>query len=209
MSYILSIYKNPMNKLSTVSHSFRIYILLSIILVGSLTFNINNIHGLFLFSTASGQEVSITINTTDLINQGKYLNNIGNYTEALTYFDKVLSVDPNNTEALHGKGLTIDNFGNHTDAVEIYDEILTIDPDNMDTLASKGVVLYNTGNHAEAITNFEKVLTLNSSTSNRSMFDKGVSYYGLGKYQDAIDYFKKSLDVDPNNTLTLNNLGFA
>ena len=69
--------------------------------------------------------------------------------------------------------------------------------------------MYNTGNHTEAMKNFEKVLTLNFSTSNRSLFDKGVSYYGLGNYQDAIDYFKKALEVDPNNTLTLNNLGFA
>jgi tetratricopeptide (TPR) repeat protein len=148
--------------------------------VGSLIFFTNSIHGLFLSSIVSGQEESIISNSTGLINKGKYLNNIGNYTEAIIYFDKVLAAEPNNTEALHGKGLTIDNFGNHTDAVEIYDEILTIDPDNMDALASKGVILYNTGNHTEAIKYFKKVLTLNSSTSNRSMFDKGVSYYGLG-----------------------------
>ena len=87
-----------------------------------------------------GQEESLIISSTDLINQGKYLNNIGNYTEAIVYFDKVLAAEPNNTEALHGKGLTIDNFGNHTEAVDIYDEILGIDPNNMDALASKGVI---------------------------------------------------------------------
>src|SRR5690606_5290429 len=122
---------------------------------------------------------------------------------------KVLIAEPNNTEALHGKGLTIDNFGNHTEAVDIYDKILEIEPDNMDALASKGVVLYNTGNKEEAIKNFEKVLTLNYSSSNRSFFNWGVTHYGLGNYKNAIESFRIALQIDPKNSLTLNNLGFA
>ena len=137
MSYILSIYKIPMNKLFPSPLSFRVNIIWAVLLMGSLIFLTNSIHGLFLFSITSGQEESITINTTDLINQGKYLNNIGNYTEALAYFDKVLVVEPNNTEALHGKGLTTDNFGNHAEAVDVYDKILAIDPNNMDALLAK------------------------------------------------------------------------
>ncbi len=66
-----------MNKLSTTLHYFRISMMWSVILVCILTFYTTNVLGLFLMSTASGQEESININTTDLINKGKYLDNIG------------------------------------------------------------------------------------------------------------------------------------
>ena len=74
-----------MNKLSTSLHYFRISMMWSVILVCILTFYTSNVLGFFLMSIASGQEESI-INTTDLINKGKYLDNIGNYTKAYNIF---------------------------------------------------------------------------------------------------------------------------
>ena len=75
----------------------------AILLGSSLTLFTNSSHDLvFSYSVVFGQDESSSINNTDLIGQGKHMNNIGNYAKALTYFDKVLSTEPNNTEALHG-----------------------------------------------------------------------------------------------------------
>ena len=63
-----------MIKLFPTSSSFRVYIVGFVILVGNLIFFTNSIHSLFLSATVLGQDVSITNNSTGLINQGKYLN---------------------------------------------------------------------------------------------------------------------------------------
>ena len=160
-------------------------------------------------SVVLAEDESLTLDVSDLINHGNQLSNVGNYTEATTYFDRAINIQPNNTDALYGKGLALDNFGNHKNAIDIYNKILSIDPYNMDAMASKGVILFNTGNQTEALNYFQKVLTLKNNTTFRSMFDKGVSSYGVGDYAHAINYFKESLKSDPYNAMTLNNLGFA
>jgi tetratricopeptide (TPR) repeat protein len=39
-------------------------------------------------------------NVSALINKGRALYNLGNYTQAITYFDKALAIEPNATDAL-------------------------------------------------------------------------------------------------------------
>jgi tetratricopeptide (TPR) repeat protein len=38
-----------------------------------------------------------------LIEKGDFLDSIGNYRLAISYYDKALAIDPNNAEALNGK----------------------------------------------------------------------------------------------------------
>ena len=70
------------------SSPFRAYVGLFVIMVGSLLYFADGIYGLSLSPIVLGQEVSSTNNnSTSLINQGKYLDNIGNYTEAIKYLN--------------------------------------------------------------------------------------------------------------------------
>ena len=50
-------------------------------------------------------------NTDALINKGNALGSIGNFTEAIKYYDKALAIDLNNTDALDNKVLTQSNMG--------------------------------------------------------------------------------------------------
>ncbi|MGB8934325.1 MAG: tetratricopeptide repeat protein [Candidatus Nitrosopolaris sp.] len=56
------------------------------------------------------------------------LGSLGNYTGAIEYYDKALTIQPNDSYALDNKGLAFDNLGNHTGAIEYYDKALTINP---------------------------------------------------------------------------------
>jgi hypothetical protein len=72
-----------MNKLIPTQSSFGVYMIWPVLLAGILVFFTNGINGLFLSPAAFGQEKYIAINVTDLINKGKYLNNIGTYSESI------------------------------------------------------------------------------------------------------------------------------
>jgi tetratricopeptide (TPR) repeat protein len=44
----------------------------------------------------------------DLTTKGNFLNSIGNYKLAITYFDKALAINPKNVSALNGKKQALD-----------------------------------------------------------------------------------------------------
>jgi len=54
----------------------------------------------------------------------------GNYTGAITYFDKILKIDPNNVAALNNKGNAIVKQGNSYAAISYFNKALKIDPNN-------------------------------------------------------------------------------
>jgi tetratricopeptide (TPR) repeat protein len=65
-----------------------------------------------------------------LFNKGAALDNRGNYSEAIQYYDKVLAIYPKNFGALNNKGIALENLGNHSEAIQYYDKVLAIDPRN-------------------------------------------------------------------------------
>jgi tetratricopeptide (TPR) repeat protein len=81
---------------------------------------------------------------------------IGNYSQAITYYDKALAIDPKNVLAIIGKGYALDNIGNHTKAVMYYDKALAIDPRYIADLTHKGNFLIGIGNYKLAIMYFDK-----------------------------------------------------
>ena len=71
---------------------------------------------------------TITSNTTldevtFLNNKGLSLNSIGKFNESITYFDKVLAIDPNNTIALTQKANAFGGLGKYPEAITYYDKV--------------------------------------------------------------------------------------
>ena len=52
------------------------------------------------------------------------LDNLGNYTGAIEYFDKALTIQPNDTYALDNIGMALNHRGNYTEAIEYFDKAL-------------------------------------------------------------------------------------
>jgi lipoprotein NlpI len=53
-------------------------------------------------------------NVDVLTDKGIALNNIGNYTGAITYYDKALAIDPKYIYAINDKGIALNDLGNYT-----------------------------------------------------------------------------------------------
>ena len=67
---------------------------------------------------------------------------MGNYTEAIKYFDKALNMDPKHiVPLLGGKGNALDALGNYTGAILYYDRVLAINPSDKHALNNKGASL--------------------------------------------------------------------
>jgi tetratricopeptide (TPR) repeat protein len=89
-------------------------------------------------------------NEVALTGKGQSLDNLGNYTQAMSYIDKALAIDPNDKFALSGKGYVLNSLGNYSQAMPYLDKALAIDPNFKDALNGKGVSLEGLGSYTQA-----------------------------------------------------------
>jgi tetratricopeptide (TPR) repeat protein len=61
---------------------------------------------------------------------GWSLNRLGDYTQAISYLDKALEIDPKNIDALIFKAQALYNIGNRTGANYYFGKAFEIDPNN-------------------------------------------------------------------------------
>jgi tetratricopeptide (TPR) repeat protein len=154
------------------------------------------------------QTANNAIETADLLEQGFGLYSLGQYQEAITWYDKALSIDPNNIEALNYKGVALSNLGKNEEAINWYDKALAIDPNNVNVLNNKGVALSNLGKNEEAINWYDKALSIDPNNIEALNY-KGIALSNLGKNEEAINWYDKVLAIDPNNFNVFNNKGIA
>jgi tetratricopeptide (TPR) repeat protein len=69
------------------------------------------------------------------------LNNLDQYQQAITYFDKALEINPNYAYALAHKGDALSNLDQYQQAITYFDKALTIDPNNDHALSGKRLAL--------------------------------------------------------------------
>src|SRR6266568_2999237 len=123
------------------------------------------------YSSVTMMAFGVSSSTTNAtLNQVTMLNNkgnallsggLGNYTQAITYYDKALAIDPRYVLAIIGKGYALDGLGNHTKAITYYAKALAIDPRYIADLTNKGNFLNSLGNYRLSITYFDKALAIN------------------------------------------------
>jgi len=151
----------------------------------------------------------LTNKGTDLI------YNQANYSGAIGYFDKILSIDPNNVNAIFFKGAALSSLGESNQAIPLInkaiilsDKLLAKDPNNINLLTIKGRALNRLQNYTEAIKFFDKALAMDPNYK-YALANKGLALDRLGNYTEAIVYFDKALEIDPNFAYVLSIKGQA
>ena len=91
------------------------------------------------------------------VNQSAGVNNVTSlskksqaYEMAMKYYDKALSLDPNNTDILTNKGIILMKLEKYDEALVLFDGILHIKPDSVGALYNKALSLDKLGRYEEA-----------------------------------------------------------
>ena len=63
-----------------------------------------------------------------LLEQGKDYFGQAEYDKAISQFDQILIIDPNNVNALYYKGNTLSKIGKFDEVIPYYEKVLTLDP---------------------------------------------------------------------------------
>jgi tetratricopeptide (TPR) repeat protein len=85
--------------------------------------------------------VSANNQTDQYYNEGKNIAKLGQYTDAVTSYDKAIAINPDYAEAWFNRGVTLTYLGRHSEAVTSYDKAIAIKPDYAEAKQEREIAL--------------------------------------------------------------------
>lgn len=140
---------------------------------------------------------------------------VGQFADALTYFDSALSAIPVDatvsfkpSEVYFFRGGIYYLQKNFDSAAIDFSKYLELNPDSEYGYNARGVIYAKQGLSPNALSDFTKSLEINPRFST-AYSNRGLSYYYDGNYGDAIHDFNIAIQLDPDDILVYLNRGSA
>jgi tetratricopeptide (TPR) repeat protein len=114
---------------------------------------------------ASSLSVSKANIVENLMEQGNTLLDHGQYDEAIEVFDRVLPLDPNNSNAYNNKGSALNGLGRYEEGLASCETAIRFNPNNSMAYNNKGVALYLLGRYEEGIAAYNSALRIDPNNS--------------------------------------------
>jgi tetratricopeptide (TPR) repeat protein len=130
-------------------------------------------------------------------NEGVTHLNIREYEEAMSFFQKALSIIPDHPDFLLGKGDVLFAIGKYEDSYHIFASVLEKEPENVRALLRTGTALLKLNRNAEAIALFERGIALNDYDG-ELWLGKGIAQFNLGLQEQAAGSLRKAGRYKPN-----------
>ena len=112
------------------------------------------------------------------------LNEIGQYEEAISWYDKEISKNPSDPTPWFNKGNALDSLGKYAQAIYCFDVVLEILPNDTSALCKKAKILSKLGRLEVAISLFNKVIAIDPThvealKNRRIVLDKFGMHFGV------------------------------
>lgn len=130
-----------------------------------------------------------------LTNMGNHFYSENEYDSALSYYDKVLSIDPKNSSGTYNKSLVYYQKKDYTQSIEWSKKAVGIDPENTDAIIITGDSYYALENFNEAITWYQKAY-LQGARGKELLYLMGYIYDKRNEQPEAIRFYKETLQQD-------------
>lgn len=131
-------------------------------------------------------------------NKGVSLCNLGHFREAISWFDRALSVDPQNPNTWVNKAVAVGTLGRIEEELRCYQKALAIAPDCADAWYNKGLAMTHLGRFEDAITCYNRALAINPRQA-EVWVNKGSAHGGLGRFEEEIACYEKALTTNPGH----------
>jgi len=145
--------------------------------------------------------------SNELVKNGEDMANAKRYDEALTFFEKALTLNPNNDMAWGDKALILDKVGNTAEALLSFSKAILINPNNSITWLNKGLTLLRMRKFNESIECFDTALKINKNYA-KAWYNKGRALAMLGKNDESQSCLDKARKLDPMLYAKLTRLKF-
>ena len=144
------------------------------------------------------------------------------YADAITYYNKAISIDNSNPNAYYFLGLAYlykKDFNNAETALKKAKELDDINPDIDDAIKSLkfekseqqmniGIKLFENNKNDDAIINFTKALTI-CPENGYAYYYRGLAYDTKGQNNSAISDYKKAVELNPELNMAYYSMGLS
>ncbi|MGB3218650.1 MAG: tetratricopeptide repeat protein [Anaerolineae bacterium] len=133
---------------------------------------------------------------------GTHLNNAyaslqsGNYSQAITEYNKVLELEPDSRGAYLNRAIAYLAVGDYDKAIEDSDRAAEYFPEKASVFLHRGIAYSAVGEIDRAILDYDKAIQLDSNLA-EAYFNRGLSYQELGYLDKALSDFDKAIEHAP------------
>ena len=166
---------------------------------------INNYKGEPLNKIITDKDLSVATdvsceNIEDYLSQGEKLYDEYKDFEALTYYNKVIELEENNTRGLNGRGMVLTSLNKYSLALKSLNKALSIDPLMEEAIYNKGIIYSALGDFKRGIICFKAALKLNSNFDD-TYVKIAFLYKAIG--EDALwkKYMEIAIKLNKNNDI--------
>ena len=132
----------------------------------------------------------------ELYNKAFSLASLGHLDEAIGCYDKVLALEPKNTNAWNNMGVCFRKLGKMPEALKCYDRAIQTDRHNSSAWNNKGNLLYTMGKFTEAIVQLNKAIDIDAANES-AWLTRAMAEDRLGLRQEAMQSYQKFIDLKP------------
>lgn len=134
----------------------------------------------------------------NLLTKGNLLAELGHHDKAISYYLKILQLEPNNLESLLNLGNSQINLKKYPESIIYFDRVLKIDLNNSLAWQQKGYSLFQMNRIEEAISCLDFSIQ-NDPHNSYAFFLLAATYLQLEKFNEAILCYDKCLETcDPD-----------
>ncbi|HEX8147681.1 MAG TPA: tetratricopeptide repeat protein [Pyrinomonadaceae bacterium] len=131
------------------------------------------------------------------VSDGLEFEGRGLWEQALTCYERALSIDPNHAKVWFKKGAVLNELGRHDEELSCCERALALDPRLVRAWVNMGVELRGRGRVAEALACYERALEIDPGDAG-AWVNKGAALSMLGATDEAVACFDRALEADPH-----------
>jgi tetratricopeptide (TPR) repeat protein len=206
------IYKKPKKKQSWIfSAKIRyavgfcaavfVFVLIIVVMINALnSFNLplnDKTHTVPQTQTSS---TVLSDNYIQILQKGDELFKVGDYEDALSAYDAVISQNPDISliDVWYKKGITQNLLGRYQDASQSFDQVINFAPEDSLALGQKGTALLGLGKYDDALYYTDRALQKNSNLA-WIWTNRGIALMNLGQKKEARTAFDNAGILEPEN----------
>ncbi|MYF99977.1 tetratricopeptide repeat protein [Candidatus Poribacteria bacterium] len=120
------------------------------------------------------------------------------YNQAITYLDKAIQLNPEDTFYFMSRGGVKDVLGKHDDAIDDYNQAIKLDPENVHAYNARGNTKNYIGDYKGAKDDYSKSIKLDPNNGEAYKV-RGNINLKLKNYQAAFKDFTEAIRLDPQD----------
>ncbi|NJL19994.1 MAG: tetratricopeptide repeat protein [Leptolyngbyaceae cyanobacterium SM1_3_5] len=152
-------------------------------------------------------EPQLLSTASDYIVQGDGFLAGGNYSEALSSYDKAIQMQPSSFEAWLGKGRTLRQLGRYDEALNAYNKTTEIRPDDANVWNGKALALGKLERYQEALDCFDKSIEIDP-TYYDPWVNRSFPLDMLGRHDEVEASVNRAIELAPDKPQAYQNLAF-